>query len=110
LPQEPASAVFARRLKQARQERGLSQRALGDALGLGKRVGSTRINRYEQQASLCDMETASKIARELGVPLAFLFAESEDLAETILAYSQLSKTERAKVLADLRQRVGGKTR
>jgi transcriptional regulator with XRE-family HTH domain len=104
-----ASAVFAKRLKQARELRGLSQRALGDALGLGKRVGSTRINRYEQQVSLCDMETASKIARELGVPLAYLFAESDDLAELILAYAQLSKADRAKALADLKLRLPQKT-
>lgn len=98
-----ARAVFAKRLKQARDFRGLSQRGLGDALGLGKRVGSTRINRYEQQASLCDMDTAQKIAREIGVPLAYLFAESDDLAELILAYAQLSKAERAKVLAGLKR-------
>lgn len=84
--------------------RGLSQRALGDALGLGKQVGSTRINRYEQQASLCDMETASRIAHELGVPLAYLFAETDDLAEAILSFVKLSKAERAKVLADLKKR------
>lgn len=83
---------------------GLSQRALGDALGLGKQVGSTRINRYEQQASLCDMETASKIAKELQVPLAYLFAESDDLAEAILAFSKLPKSERAKAIADLKER------
>lgn len=65
-----------------------------------------RINRYEQQASLCDMDTAQKIARELGVPLAYLFAESDDLAELILVYAQLSKAERTKTLADLKQRLG----
>ena len=104
MPDTPARAIFARRLKQARTLRGLSQRALGDALGLGKNVGSTRINRYEQQASLCDMETASKIARELGVPLAYLFAETDDLAEAILAFAKLTKAERAKALADLKKK------
>jgi transcriptional regulator with XRE-family HTH domain len=88
--------------------RGLSQRALGDALGLGKAVGSTRINRYEQQASKADMETAAKLARELDVPLAYLFAESDDLAELILAYASLSKTKRAKVLDELKRRARGK--
>jgi len=80
--------------------RDLSQRALGDLLGLGKQVGSTRINRYEQQTSLCDMETASAIAQKLGVPLAFLFAEDDDQAELLLAFAKLSKAERAKVLAE----------
>lgn len=69
-----------------------------------------RINRYEQQASLCDMETASKIARELGVPLAYLFAESDDLAELILAYAQLSKADRVKALGDLKQLLGTKSK
>jgi transcriptional regulator with XRE-family HTH domain len=86
-------------LKQARDMRDLSQRALGDLLGLGKQVGSTRINRYEQQTSLCDMETAAAIARKLGVPLAFLFAEEDDQAELLLAFAKLSKAERAKLLA-----------
>lgn len=84
--------------------RGLSQRALGDALGLGKQVGSTRINRYEQQASKADMETAVQLARELDVPLAYLFAESDELAEMILAFDKLPCEERASLLADLRRR------
>lgn len=100
-----ASAIFAKRLQQARELRGLSQRALGDALGLGKQVGSTRINRYERQASLCDMETASRIARELNVPLAYLFAEGDDQAEMILAFSKLTKAQRAKLLAEIQRLV-----
>lgn len=83
---------------------GVSQRALGDAIGLGKQVGSTRINRYERLVAQCDMETAAKIAEELEVPLAYLFAESDDLAEAILAFSKLSKAERTKAIADLKKR------
>lgn len=82
---------------------GVSQRALGDALGLGKQVGSTRINRYEREVSQCDMDTASKIAQELGVPLAYLFAESDDLAELILAYGKLPKARRRKALAEVKK-------
>lgn len=82
--------------------RGISQRALGDLLGLGKAVGSTRINRYEQQTSSADIDTATEIARALDVPLAYLYAESDDLAELILAYSKLNKTERTRILRELR--------
>jgi transcriptional regulator with XRE-family HTH domain len=106
LAQLSARAVFAKRLKEARAAIGVSQRALGDALGLGKQVGSTRINRYEREVSQCDMDTASKIAQELGVPLAYLFAESDDLAEVILTFAKLSKTDRSKALADLKRRLG----
>lgn len=105
MSQPKASAIFAKRLKQARALRGISQRALGDLLGLGKQVGSTRINRYEQQASQADMQTAADIARVLDVPLAYLFADADDLAEVILAFSKLSKSERAKALEDLQRRV-----
>jgi transcriptional regulator with XRE-family HTH domain len=93
-----------------REARGVSQRQLGVLIGLSKETGGVRINRYEQQTSLCDMTTASKIAHELGVPLAYLFAESDDLAELILAYAQLSKADRAKALADLKQRLGDKSK
>ena len=86
--------------------RDISQRALGAMLGVTKKTGSVRINRYEQQVSKADMETASELAKALDVPLAYLFAESDDLAEVILAFSKLNKAERAKVVADLKTRGG----
>lgn len=106
LAQPSTAAIFSMRLKEAREMRGMSQRALGDALGLGKSTGGVRINRYEQLASRADMETAAKLARALDVPLAYLFAETDDLAEAILAFSKLSKHERAKALTELKKRVG----
>lgn len=105
MPYPRASAIFAKRLKQGRERLGVSQRQLGDLLGLGKQVGSTRINRYEQQASLCDMETAARIARELGVPLAYLFAESDALAAIILAFAEMTKTEQTKMAAEMTEKV-----
>lgn len=105
----PTISIFAKRLKQARETRGLSQRELGDHIGLGKQVGSTRINRYEQQKARCDMDTAAQIAEELGVPLAFLFAESDTLAEMILAFSKLTKTDQGKLLAELKKKAASKS-
>lgn len=83
--------------------RDVSQRALGAMLGMTKKTGSVRINRYEQQTSKADMETASAMAKALGVPLAYLFAEADDLAEMILAFSKLSKSERTKLLTEAQQ-------
>ena len=82
--------------------RDVSQRALGAMLGMTKKTGSVRINRYEQQTSKADMETASAMAKALDVPLAYLFAESEDLAEMILTFSKLAKAERASLLTEAR--------
>lgn len=105
----PTLAVFAKRLKQARHARGLSQRELGDHIGLGKQVGSTRINRYEQQKARCDMDTAAQIAKELGVPLALLFAESDTLAEMILAFSKLTKSDQGKLVAEMKKKIASRS-
>lgn len=98
---DPITAIFAKRLKAARALRGLSQRALGGLVGGDKDKGAVLINRYEREVNRADMETASKIARELDVPLAYLFAETDDQAELLLAFAKLSKAERAKVLTDV---------
>ncbi|WP_101925323.1 MULTISPECIES: helix-turn-helix domain-containing protein [Luteimonas] len=90
--------MFAARLKATRELRGTSQRALGALLGLSKPTGSTRINRYEQLTSRPDIDTAAAIAEALDVPLAYLVADSDDLARLILAYSQLDEAQRTELL------------
>jgi transcriptional regulator with XRE-family HTH domain len=102
------TAIFALRLKAARDMRGMSQRALGGIVSGDKDKGSVLINRYEREVRVADMETATKIARALDVPLAYLFAESEDQAELLLAFAKLTKAERAKVVADLQKLAGDK--
>lgn len=78
--------------------RGLSQRALGGLVSDSKTSGSVRINRYEQEVNRADMDTASELAKALNVPLAYLFAEDDDQAELLLAFAELSKDERSKLL------------
>ena len=67
--------------------RGLSQRQLGHLLGLSKATGGVRINRYEQQASKSDIQTAANLAAALRVPRAYLFADTKELADHILDFS-----------------------
>lgn len=88
--------------------RGLSQRALGGLVADDKDNGGVRINRYETQVNRADMDTAGELARALDVPLAYLFAESDDLAEVILAFSKLNKSERTKIVAELKAQAEGK--
>jgi len=99
---DKATAIFAQRLKDARAMRDVSQRALGAMLGMTKKNGSVRINRYEQQTSRADMDTAAEIAAALNVPLAYLFAEDPGLAKWILAYKKLDASQRAKILAEVK--------
>ncbi|HEY5972299.1 MAG TPA: hypothetical protein VIT22_10085 [Pseudoxanthomonas sp.] len=44
-----------------------------------------------------------RLGKALDVPLAYLFAESDDLAELILAFSRLGAKQRAKLLAELKK-------
>ena len=94
---EPSSlrAVFAARLLQARQLRGLSQRALGDRMGLGKDKGSSRINRYEHQVTAIGFDNLQRLAEVLEVPVAYLVAETPAMAEAILALANSTEEQRA---------------
>ncbi|WP_426701662.1 XRE family transcriptional regulator [Rhodanobacter sp. Col0626] len=73
-----------------------------------KANGSVRINRYEQRVNRADMDTAATLACALDIPLAYLFAEEDDQAEMLLAFAQLSKGERSKLLSQIRQMVAKK--
>lgn len=97
-------AVFARRLRTCRVEQGLSQRALGVLVGLPEDVAGVRINRYERAVHSCDIETAQKIAGVLGVSVAYLYAETDDLAELIHEFSRMSAKEQEALLSNVRRK------
>ena len=105
LPLSNLRTVFAQRLKEARLAAGLSQRELGRRIGLPEDVVSSRVTRYERGSSEPDFATALKLANELGVPLAYLLADTELLAEIILAVSQLSAPEQKKLAVELRTKM-----
>ncbi|KMM74766.1 DNA-binding protein [Xanthomonas sp. NCPPB 1128] len=86
--------MFAARLLQARQLRGLSQRALGDRMGLGKDKGSSRINRYEHQVTAIGFDNLGTLAQVLDVPVAYLLADNAAMADAILALSQVDEGQR----------------
>lgn len=100
----PIRPVFPRRLKARRIEQGLSQRALGVLVGLPEDVAGVRINRYERAVHNCDIDTAQKIARALGVSVAYLYAETDQLAELTQEFSRMSGKEQDALLADVRRK------
>ncbi len=75
--------------------RGLSQRALGDRMGLGKATGSTRINRYEQKTSATSFESLGALAEALQVPPAYLLADSDPMADAILELGKATDQQQA---------------
>lgn len=79
--------------------RGLSQRALGALVDRdqSKDKGAVRVNRYEQQVNRADMESAAELAKALDVPVAYLFADDDQLAKLILDYWKLPPDRRAEL-------------
>ncbi len=69
--------------------RALSQRALGDRMGLGKEKGSSRINRYEHQVTAIGFDNLEALAKILEVPPAYLLADNPIMADAILALSKV---------------------
>lgn len=90
--------VWGRRLKEAREAIALSQRELGIKAGLDPSVASTRINRYELGIHKADYPTSQRLATVLNVPVAYLYADEDDLAKFILIFGRMKKTQRAKIL------------
>lgn len=93
---------FAHRLRAERLRLGISQRELGRRIGLSEDVVSNRVTRYESGASEPDFETARKLAHALGVPVAYLVADTDLLGAIYLAVSALSPSEQKRLLATLR--------
>jgi len=110
LPQTDARAVFAARLKAARQAAGLTQEALGIKAGISQDVARTRINRYERAIHDSDSATTQKLAEALGVPLAALYAETEVMARVITAFATLTAAEQRRAMVVLEEKAADKSR
>lgn len=103
-------SMFTKRLKEARLALGISQRELGRRIGLSEEVVSSRVTRYELGTSEPDFATASKLAKELGVPLAYLLADNDALADIILAAASMSAVEQRKLASELKAKKKGAAR
>lgn len=80
---------------------GISQRELGRRIGLSEEVVSSRVTRYELGTSEPDFATAGRLAKELGVPLAYLVADNDAMAQIILSAASLSLSEQRKLASEL---------
>ncbi len=99
-----AGSEIANRLKACRLKQGLTQPALGVLVGLPEEVAVVRSNRYERAVHNFDIETAQKIAHALGVSIAYLFAETDQLAELIDEFGKLSGKAQDALLLDVRRK------
>ncbi len=98
-PSRSDLSLFARRLRSAREVIGISQAELGRRAGIDEYCASARINQYERGKHTPDFHTASHLARVLGVPVAYFYAEDELLADLLKAFEKMQDAEREALLS-----------
>jgi transcriptional regulator with XRE-family HTH domain len=96
---QSSPVVFGQRLRQARMVLGLPQDKLGVKAGLDESSASARMSRYESGLHMPDLPFAQRLAFELNVPDAYLFAADNTLADLILCYGKLTTAKRHALLA-----------
>jgi len=96
-----AKTTFSKRLKEARLARKLTQEALGVAIGLDESAANTRISRYEHGIHAVEPNTAERLAQALNLPLAYFYADSDEMADLIKNFALLSDEQRQSFLEKL---------
>lgn len=76
------------RLRSARTAKGISQKQLGILAGIDEFSASPRINQYERGKHVPDFTTAQRLAKVLSIPVTYLYADDDNLAQFILAFSK----------------------
>ncbi len=79
--------------------KNLSQKQLGIEAGLDPAVASTRINRYEMGVHRADFQITERVARVLDIPVAYLYAESDALAQMVLLFDRSSREQQNDMLS-----------
>ncbi len=93
------STVVGRRMRSRREELGWSQEKVGVLVGIDESSSRARISRYELGTHEPPVRTARQIADALGVPLAYLYCEDDDVAALLMALSRLLPPARQQVVA-----------
>lgn len=98
---QPITLPLPKRLREARKRAGLSQTNLGINAGMDPSSANSRVNHYEQGRHAPDFQIAAKLADCLDIPVTYLYATDDRVAELILRFSALNKVEQKKLLASL---------
>ncbi len=90
-----------KRLKAVRLKMQLTQRQLGVCLGMDENTASARMNQYEKGKHSPDYQTMQRLAKVLGVPVAYFYCDDDLLAELLCAIAQQSRAEQERLLKQL---------
>ena len=94
--------MLAKRLKEARKRKGLSQERLGVLAGIDEASASARMNQYETGKHMPDWSMVERIAGVLDVPAPYFYANDDQLAELLLAWHALSPEAKTELLHGLK--------
>ncbi|EIL98306.1 putative transcriptional regulator [Rhodanobacter thiooxydans LCS2] len=67
---------------------------MGIKAGLDEFVASTRVNRYETGVHQPDLQTLQRLAAVLKLPVAYFYAEDDELAQLIADFKGRSRGKR----------------
>ncbi|GGB98009.1 transcriptional regulator [Oxalicibacterium flavum] len=88
---------FAKRLKEARLQAGLSQERLGVLAGIDEMSASARMNQYERGKHMPDISMVERLADVLKVPVAYFYIAEDDVASMLVGLYRLPQSERRQV-------------
>ncbi|GGX46239.1 hypothetical protein GCM10007392_11630 [Saccharospirillum salsuginis] len=77
----------------------MSQKQLGIEAGFDPSSASPRMNQYEKGKHHPDATTVAKLCEVLGVPVAYLYCDDDDLARVIANFSKVGEKDRKRILA-----------
>jgi transcriptional regulator with XRE-family HTH domain len=91
-------SIVAQRLKEARLHAGISQKQLGMKAGIDEFSASARINQYERGKHMPDLQTLTRLAAVMRVPVPYFYCQDAELADVIVKFSALGKAQRKRLL------------
>ena len=98
----PHATVFARRLRERRLALGLSQEAVGVAIGIDESCSRTRISRYETGKHEPAIAISRLLAKALDVPLWYFYCDDDLEAEAFLIIHGMTDDQRRRIVETLR--------
>ena len=90
--------VLSKRLREARAAAGISQEQLGILAGIDEFSASARMNQYERGKHSPNLQLMGRIARVLGLPTAYFYADDDQLATILAEYGKLNTRQRKRLL------------
>jgi transcriptional regulator with XRE-family HTH domain len=90
--------VLSKRLREARAAAGISQEQLGILAGIDEFSASARMNQYERGRHSPNLQLMGRIAKVLSLPVAYFYADEDQLATLLATYGRLSSKQRKRLM------------